>query len=79
MAVVQARHSGELPDGTVVFWRDGVVLGSATLRAIDNRAVAPLTVSDLPAGELGLSAEYVGTGRFRTSRSPVVQQRVVEW
>jgi hypothetical protein len=78
MAVVQTQDSHELPEGTVVFWRDGVVLGSATLRAVDNRAVAQLMARDLPVGELGLSAEYVGTGRFRTSRSPVVQQRVVE-
>jgi hypothetical protein len=76
-AVVQTGDSRDVPDGTVVFWRDGVVLGSGKLRAIDGRAVAQLTAQDLSVGEIGLSAEYVGTGRFRTSRSSVVQQQVV--
>jgi hypothetical protein len=79
LAVVRAAElRGELPDGTVVFWRDDVVLGSASLRKVASRAVAAMTTRDLPAGQLGLSAEYVGTQRFRTSRSPVVPHLIVE-
>jgi hypothetical protein len=76
LAVVRTGRSGEVPDGTVVFWRDGVVLGSASLGSVEGRAVTELTAHDLPVGDSGLSAEYVGTDRFRTSRSPVVHHLV---
>jgi hypothetical protein len=66
------------PQGIVVFRRGSIVIGSAPLEAAGVRSVAHLSTVDLPVGSHELVAEYVGGGRFSTSRSAVVRQTVVK-
>jgi hypothetical protein len=77
-AVVTSEPVGSpTPEGTVVFWRDTVALGSAPLRSDGPaRAVARLTAVAVDAGSHNLLAEFAGNSRFRTSRSEIVQQLV---
>ena len=76
-AVVTAEPAGSpAPDGTVVFWRDTVALGSVALEADGTRASARLAALAVPVGTHDLSAEYAGTPRFRPSRSAPVRQVV---
>ena len=77
-AVVSSEPQGSpAPEGTVIFWRDTVALGSAPLESDGPaRAVARLTTVAVPAGTYDLLAEFAGNRRFRTSRSEIVQQLV---
>jgi len=72
-AVVESEPKGSpLPEGTVVFRRDTVVLEAVLLRVDGARSVARLTIVAVPVGTHGLLAEYAGNQRFRTSRSEPV-------
>lgn len=77
-AVVVSRRGAPVPEGTVVFRRGSVIVGSARLEADGPRAVARLSTLDLPVGVHELVAEYVGGGSFVTSRSSAVRQVVVK-
>jgi len=77
-ATVVPPHGAPIPEGTVVFRRGSVVIGSALLEKEERRAVARLSTVDLPVGTHDLFAEYVGGGAFVTSRSAVVRQVVVK-
>ena len=77
-ATVTPQSDAPMPEGTVVFKRGSVVVGSAPVEAEGARAIARLNTVDLPVGTHELVAEYVGGGRFATSRSAVVRQVVVE-
>ena len=77
-AVVTSEPVGSpAPEGTVVFWRDTVALGSAPLESDGPaRGVARLSAVAEAPGTHNLLAEFAGTRRFRTSRSEIVQQLV---
>jgi hypothetical protein len=77
-AVVRCDDDDRSAEGLVIFWRGSMVLGSAPLRREGSVDVAHLTTADLPTGSHELSAEYVGTPRCRTSRSPAIDQVVIE-
>jgi hypothetical protein len=77
-AVVRCDDDSRSAEGLVVFWRGSMVLGSAPLRREGSADVAHLMTADLPPGAHELSAEYIGTPRCRTSRSPAIDQVVVE-
>jgi hypothetical protein len=65
--------SGHHPAGTVLFRRGTRVMGSASLGSA-GRAV--LDISDLPAGEHAITAEFAGGPSFESSRSEPVILRV---
>jgi hypothetical protein len=76
-ATVVSEGGGGVPQGTVVFRRGSVVIGSAPLTAEGAHGVARLSTVDLPVGTHELFADYVGGGAFVTSRSGGVRQIVV--
>jgi hypothetical protein len=62
------------PTGTVVFMADGKRLGTAKLH--DGKAT--LTTSALPAGHVRVRVVYLGTTRFKPSRSDILFERVTD-
>ena len=76
--VVPTRSAtgSKTPAGVVVFQRDGIVLGTGTLRSGPDGSTASLTLSDLPAGDHGIIARYPGITGFSGSESESIRQRV---
>jgi Bacterial Ig-like domain (group 3) len=74
-AFVTASGS-EAPSGVVVFLRNGVVLGTATLRGGPDGSTASLTLSSLPPGTHDIIARYPGVAGFSASQSEPVRQIV---
>jgi hypothetical protein len=74
-AVVTAT-GGHAPSGVVVFLRDGVVLGTATLHSGPDGSTASLTTSRLPVGDHSIVARYPGTPGFSSSESEPIRQSV---
>jgi hypothetical protein len=60
------------PTGTVVFMADGKRLGTAKLH--DGKAT--LTTTALPVGRVRVRVLYLGTTKFRSSRSDILFERV---
>jgi Big-like domain-containing protein len=75
-AFVTTATGSRAPSGVVVFQRDGVVLGTATLRRGPDGSTASLTISSLPVGEHGIIARYPGVSAFSGSESQSVRQSV---
>jgi hypothetical protein len=61
------------PTGTVFFFSDGILSGSASL---NNQGIATYTALSLPAGTYQLTAQYSGTTNFMTSTSSGVSWTV---
>jgi hypothetical protein len=64
--------AGQAPDGTVIFYVDGVPHGPVSVEG----GVATLTLT-LPPGRHRISATYQGTGTFAANASPVVNPVVL--
>ena len=62
------------PDGDVIFYRDGVPFGTATLDAL---GTASISISTLPAGIHEITAFYVGSTNYNASTSNIVYQEVI--
>jgi hypothetical protein len=62
------------PTGTVVFMADGKRLGTAKLH--DGKAT--LTTAALPAGHVRVRVLYLGTTKFKSSRSDILFERVTD-
>jgi Bacterial Ig-like domain (group 3) len=77
-AFVTTATGSEAPSGVVVFQRDGVVLGTATLRSGPDGSTASLTISDLPPGDHEIIARYPGVAGFSASESGSLRQVVAE-
>jgi hypothetical protein len=75
-AFVTTATGSDAPPGVVVFQRDGVVLGTATLRKGPDGSTASLTISDLPPGDYEIIARYPGVSGFSGSDSESVHQTV---
>jgi Bacterial Ig-like domain (group 3) len=75
-AFVTAATGSKAPSGVVVFQRDGVVLGTATLRGGPDGSTALLTTTSLPIGDHDIVAYYPGEPGFSSSYSPAVRQIV---
>jgi Bacterial Ig-like domain (group 3) len=56
------------PAGYVTIWSDSTALGTT---ALDASGTARITTNSLPVGELGLAAQYSGSGAFFESKSSV--------
>lgn len=61
------------PTGTIVWKRDGALLGNAT---VDAAGIATFETSTLPEGTSSITAEYSGDGSFEPSASSALSQRV---
>ena len=66
--VASTRETSLVPTGSVQFFNGSTQLGSAPL---NSGGVATLSVTNLPAGNNALSADYVGDANFLTSTSTV--------
>jgi hypothetical protein len=75
-ALVTAATGSKAPSGVIVFQRDGVVLGTATLRGGPDGSTASLTTTSLPIGDHDIVAYYPGEPGFSSSYSPAVRQIV---
>jgi hypothetical protein len=75
-AFVTAATGSKAPSGVIVFQRDGVVLGTATLRGGPDGSTASLTTTSLPIGDHDIVAYYPGEPGFSSSYSPAVRQIV---
>jgi Bacterial Ig-like domain (group 3) len=75
-AFVTTASGSKSPSGVVVFQRDGVVLGTATLRGGPDGSTASLTITSLPIGDHDIVAYYPGDPGFSASYSPTVRQIV---
>jgi hypothetical protein len=75
-AFVTTATGSEAPIGVAVFQRDGVVLGTATLRSGPDGSTASLTISSLPVGDHEIIARYPGAPGFAGSESESVRQIV---
>lgn len=69
-----AKVSGAVPSGTVEFYRDGQLLGQATL----DDGLATLVVSSLPVGVGQLTARYLGDGLNNVSLSATTMVVVLQ-
>lgn len=76
-AVVTTATGSHAPTGVVVFQRDGVVLGTATLHRGPDGSTASLTLSNLPLGDHNITARYPGVPGFSSSESESIRQLVV--
>jgi Bacterial Ig-like domain (group 3) len=77
-AFVTTATGSEAPSGVVVFQRDGVVLGTATLRSGPDGSTASLTISNLPPGDHEIIARFPGVAGFSASESESLRQVVAE-
>ena len=75
-AFVTAATGSKAPSGVIVFQRDGVVLGTSTLRGGPDGSTASLTTTSLPIGDHDIVAYYPGEPGFSSSYSPAVRQIV---
>jgi len=75
-AFVTTATGSRAPSGVVVFQRDGVVLGTATLRRGPDGSSASLTISSLPVGDHDIIARYPGDSGFSSSESESIRQIV---
>jgi hypothetical protein len=73
-AFVTTATGSAAPSGVVVFHRDGVVLGTATLRSGPDGSTASLTIASLPVGDHNIIAHYPGVPGFSSSQSEAVRQ-----
>lgn len=71
-ATVQPASGSIVPSGTVTFYSDGAVLGTATLTT----GVANLTTSALPVGAHSITATYAGSIAFSASTSNTINVTV---
>jgi hypothetical protein len=75
-AFVTPASGSKPPSGVVVFQRDGVVLGTVTLRGGPDGSTASFTTTSLPIGDHDIVAYYPGDPGFSASYSPAVRQIV---
>ena len=68
-AFVTAATGSKAPSGVIVFQRDGVVSGTATLRGGPDGSTASLTTTSLPIGDHDIIAHYPGEPGFSSSYS----------
>jgi hypothetical protein len=76
-AVVTTATGSKAPSGVVVFQRDGVVLGTATLHHGPDGSTATLSTTSLPVGDHNIIARYPGVSGFSSSESEPIRQIVV--
>ncbi len=69
-AVVAAAGSPAVPNGSVIFTSDGVVLGTS---ALDSTGTAALTTSTLTVGSHVVVATYAGNSNFGPSNGTLTQ------
>ena len=72
-AVVTTATGSAAPSGVVVFQRDGVVLGTATLHSGPDGSTASLGTSSLPLGDHNIIARYPGVPGFSPSQSEPIR------
>jgi Bacterial Ig-like domain (group 3) len=72
-AVVTTATGSAAPSGVVVFQRDGVVLGTATLHSGPDGSTASLSTSSLPLGDQNIIARYPGVPGFSSSESEPIR------
>lgn len=75
-AFVTPASGSKPPSGVVVFQRDGVVLGTVTLRGGPDGSTASFTTTSLPIGDHDIVAYYPGDRGFSASYSSGVRQIV---
>jgi Big-like domain-containing protein len=62
--------------GTVYFFSDGILFGSADVSDVEGAIQAVFTPSGLSAGVHVISAAYLGNGAFASSNAPLIGQLV---
>jgi len=72
-SVVVTNNGSGKPDGTVLFYDNGNLMGQGTL---DGNDLATFTTSTLAQGNHSITATYVGTTNFLPSTSPAINEAV---